>query len=479
MRSSHISHISHITPITYHTDSDVYFHCLHYLPGCVWLDSGAPRSYNARYDILSALPREQIISDGPGSTCIHFRSGESEHCLQNALACLDHRLSILRQSYTASTHDRDQNVNEDGDAIPFTGGAIGYVSYEALHQLFKLSSDKTQEPALPDVSFGLYDWALIQDHLEQVSYLYFLPDCPEEIIAQLTTRIAEEKTPSEFIELNAYSCSPLQADISAESYRANVEKVQAYIQAGDCYQVNFTQRFSGNFTGSTAAAYLHLRRALTGPFSAYMNTPSGDILSLSPERFVELDGGRIMTQPIKGTAPRGESPEDDQALAEELQASTKNRAENVMIVDLLRNDFSKICEPYSVKVPELFSLQSFTNVHHLVSRVTGRLQHGQGWRDVLLASFPGGSITGAPKKRAMEIIDELEDSKRSVYCGSIMYLSLNGRMDSSIAIRTLVQADGKIYCWGGGGIVADSDPELEYQESLHKISLLLDTLCTD
>jgi len=454
-----------IFPLSYCTDSQAYFKSLHQLPGSVWLDSGNPRNYNARYDILSALPREQI-SSLPGGCSIRHRDGRSENFASTAIVCVESRLASLRdtQSYdTTGTDDR-----------PFTGGAIGYLGYEAMHGEFGLTSKPGDGPDLPDSYFGIYDWALIQDHLRREAYLFFLADCPSEIIDQVRQQI--DSGP---VIRPSFTCGPLLPDISRDAYFDRVERAQAYIRAGDCYQVNFTQRFAGEFSGSTVAAYSRLREALPSPFSAYMDTPTGTLLSLSPERFVELNGRRVCTQPIKGTAPRGGSPAEDDALARKLQASEKNRAENVMIVDLLRNDLSKVCEPFSVEVPELFSLQTFANVHHLVSTVTGRLRDNISQFDLLNACFPGGSITGAPKRRAMEIIDELEYHKRSVYCGSVIYMSLNGRMDSSIAIRTLVQSEDRIYCWGGGGIVADSDPEQEYQESLHKIGLLLDTLHTD
>jgi para-aminobenzoate synthetase component 1 len=451
-----------IYPLSYCTDSQTWFESLHQLPGSVWLDSGNPRSYNARYDILSALPREQI-SSLPGGCDIQHRDGRNEKATASTLAYLESRLANLREAQSYDTIENDDR--------PFTGGAIGYLGYEAMHQEFGLAPKPDDRPDLPDSYFGIYDWALIQDHLKREAYLFFLPDCPNEIIDRVRQQIDSGPT-----ALPSFTCGPLLPDISRNSYLDRVERAQAYIRAGDCYQVNFTQRFAGDFSGSTAAAYLRLREALPSPFSAYMDLPVGTLLSLSPERFVELNGRRVCTQPIKGTAPRGASPAEDDALARELQASEKNRAENVMIVDLLRNDLSKVCEPFSVEVPELFSLQTFANVHHLVSTVTGTLRDSINQFDLLNACFPGGSITGAPKKRAMEVIDELEEHKRSVYCGSVIYMSLNGRMDSSIAIRTLVQSDDRIYCWGGGGIVSDSDPELEYQESLHKIGLLLETL---
>jgi Anthranilate/para-aminobenzoate synthases component I len=202
------------------------------------------------------------------------------------------------------------------------------------------------------------------------------------------------------------------------------------------------------------------------------------ILSLSPERFVRVSHHQVETRPIKGTRPRGKNSAEDAANAAELLASAKDRAENLMIVDLLRNDLGRTCRTGSVRVPQLFTLESYPNVHHLVSSVVGELADGKDALDLIGDSFPGGSITGAPKIRAMQIIDELEPTRRSLYCGSLLYLDVRGEMDSSIAIRSLLVKDGRVSCWGGGGIVADSDWQDEYQESITKVKVLLDTLQT-
>ncbi|MDA3164773.1 aminodeoxychorismate synthase component I, partial [Pseudomonas aeruginosa] len=259
-------------------------------------------------------------------------------------------------------------------------------------------------------------------------------------------------------------------------YRQAIRRIQDYIQAGDCYQVNYSQRFQAACSGSPWPAYRALREACPTPFSGYLRLADGAILSLSPERFLKLGKGKVETRPIKGTRPRGKTPEEDMALAASLLASPKDRAENLMIVDLLRNDIGRSCQPGSVRVPELFALESYPNVHHLVSSVTGELAPGKDALDLLEGSFPGGSITGAPKIRAMQIIDELEPSRRGIYCGSLFYLDVRGEMDSSIAIRTLLVRNGQVSCWGGGGIVADSHWEDEYQETLDKVRVLLETL---
>ncbi|MFC6635846.1 aminodeoxychorismate synthase component I [Microbulbifer taiwanensis] len=253
-------------------------------------------------------------------------------------------------------------------------------------------------------------------------------------------------------------------------------RILDYIAAGDIYQANFTQRFGTGYEGDLFAAYLALRGRAAGPFSAYMDLPRGKLLSLSPERFIRADGNSLQTEPIKGTAARNSDAAEDARVAKALQASAKDRAENLMIVDLLRNDFGKLCRRGSVRVPQLFQLASFANVHHLVSTITGELSEEYSFADLLGACFPGGSITGAPKRRAMQIIGELESSPRGAYCGSVGYLSSCGRADTNIAIRTFTASDGRITCAAGGGIVADSDPAAEHEECLAKVRLLLETV---
>jgi para-aminobenzoate synthetase component 1 len=267
-----------------------------------------------------------------------------------------------------------------------------------------------------------------------------------------------------------------RADLSIDAYRHGIERIQTYIQAGDCYQVNFTQRFRAGYSGDAWAAYCALREACPTPYAGFVALDDGAIASLSPERFLRLHQGHVETRPIKGTRPRGGDEHSDAEQAQALLASEKDRAENLMIVDLLRNDLGRSCRVGSVRVPELFALESYPNVHHLVSCVTGELADHHDAFDLLAGSFPGGSITGAPKIRAMQIIDELEPTRRAIYCGSLLYIDVRGEMDSSIAIRTLLIRDGQVSCWGGGGIVADSDWQAEYQESIDKVKVLLQTL---
>jgi para-aminobenzoate synthetase component 1 len=358
--------------------------------------------------------------------------------------------------------------------LPFVGGLIGYLSYDFGRRLEALPEQSVDDLDLADARFGLYAWALISDHLLGTSQLLFHPALDQAERARLCQLFA---APAAQADASFRLLQPFHADLDPATYRHAIERIQGYILAGDCYQVNFAQRFQAPCEGDPWAAYLALRRACPTPFSGFQSLADGGaILSLSPERFLKVSEGQVETRPIKGTRPRGTDATDDRAQAEALMASRKDRAENLMIVDLLRNDLGRSCRIGSVRVPELFALESYPNVHHLVSAVTGELAPGKDALDLLACSFPGGSITGAPKIRAMQIIDELEPTRRGLYCGSLLYLDVRGELDSSIAIRSLLVKDGQISCWGGGGIVADSDWQAEYQESITKVKVLLDTL---
>ena len=270
----------------------------------------------------------------------------------------------------------------------------------------------------------------------------------------------------------------IAANFTRAEYEAGVSRIREYIAAGDVYQVNLSQRFSAPFRGSPLALYRRLRARNPAPFGAYLEFAETAIASISPERFLQLDAGTRLAaaRPIKGTRPRGSTPAQDAALARELVESEKDRAENVMIVDLLRNDLGKVCRPGSVTVPALFALESHPTVHHLVSTVTGVLAGDRDAFDLLRAAFPGGSVTGAPKIRAMQIIAELERAPRGVYCGAIGYVSCTGAMDFNIPIRTIVLRDGMATFHAGAGIVWDSEPAAEYQETLAKVRTMREAL---
>jgi para-aminobenzoate synthetase component 1 len=267
-----------------------------------------------------------------------------------------------------------------------------------------------------------------------------------------------------------------RAEQGREEYLHSLGRIKDYLSAGDCYQVNLAQRFSAHFKGDPLTAWLALQEAHPAPHSCYFDAGDSQIFGVSPERFLSIRDRQVVTEPIKGSRPRGATTQEDQAFGDELLSNPKDRAENLMIVDLLRNDLGACCEPGSVNADPLFQLRRFSNVQHLVSTVTGTLRRDLSPLDALLGAFPGGSITGAPKKRAMEIIAELEPVPRGAYCGSFFWMDNKGNLDSNILIRTLQTEGNKLYCHGGGGIVFDSVPEAEYEESCFKVAKLMGAL---
>ncbi len=438
-----------LLPLAYTPDALHYAKQLAELTGFVWLDSGTHRAYGGRYEFLTALPLSVYEQAAAGA-------------------------AQLNGVPTALTAEQWQQQEIDLFApaaepeLAFCGGILGYIHYEYGCAAQGLAAPPSPEPLL---HLGVYTWVLLQDHIACRSQLYFSNRCPADTRQAVLAQLAQAAPP-----LPPFVCSAFAPATSKADYLSKIEKILAYIQAGDAYQVNLSQRFSAECSGPPLAAYAHLRAASPSPYGAFFSTPKGAILSLSPEQFIGITQGEAVTHPIKGTAKRGATEAQDAELAQALSQSIKNRAENLMIVDLLRNDFSKNCAPFSVATPELFQLKTYANVHHLVSCVRGQLKPGISPWQFFYACFPGGSITGAPKKRAMEIIAELEDQPRRIYCGCIYYWSANGRLDSSITIRTLRIDGHEIHVWGGGGIVADSLAEDEYAESLQKIALLQNTL---
>ncbi|MFJ5297803.1 aminodeoxychorismate synthase component I [Pseudomonas sp. NPDC088368] len=442
--------ICSVHPLAYHVDPTGYFSLVRHAPGAVLLDSGRPEADRGRFDILSAWPVETL-------------SPEMDESGTAFLQRLRDRLAALGEAQLP-----------ENSPLPFAGGLIGYLAYDFGRLLEPLPSLAVDDLHLPSARLGLYGWALISDHQQRTTQLVIHPSLNEEERQRLIDLFEQ---PSVNDHALFRLTRPFSADTRADQYQQAIANIHAYIEAGDCYQVNFAQRFRAPYSGDPWAAYQALRVACPTPFAGYLSLPGGHaVLSLSPERFVKVSQRQVETRPIKGTRPRGKDAAQDKAYAEELLASPKDRAENLMIVDLLRNDLGRTCRIGSVRVPELFSLESYPNVHHLVSAVTGELADDRDALDLIGGSFPGGSITGAPKIRSMQIIDELEPTRRALYCGSLLYLDVRGEMDSSIAIRSLLAQDGQIACWGGGGIVADSDWEAEYQESMTKVRVLLQTL---
>jgi len=370
---------------------------------------------------------------------------------------------------------------------PFQGGAAGYLGYDLCHFLERLPAARRDDLGLPDLCLGLYDWTLAWDHAEARCWLFStgLPAGGEarrtraaERAAWVRRRLAgppvERRRPRRPEALPGAPTWPV-ADLhgvastfARQAFLDAVARAREYVLAGDIFQVNLSQRLESAVADHPFDLYLRLRDRNAAPFAAYFDCGGAALVSASPERFLRLAGDAVETRPIKGTSARGVNPRHDAALGEALSESEKDRAENVMIVDLLRNDLSKVCRDGTVEVPELCRIERYATVHHLVSTVVGRLRDGLGPVDLLRATWPGGSITGAPKVRAMEIIAELEPTRRGPYTGSLGYLTFSGAMDTSIAIRTFVVKPGRAWFQVGAGIVADSDPEREHEETLQK-----------
>ncbi len=450
-----------LTELPYHSDSAALFEAIADLPWAVFLDSGRHHPAQSRYDILAAQPFVRLITRG-NLTEIHADGIELSR--EDPLELLKRYLEF------------DPGCGQSGDGLPFCGGAIGYFGYDLARRLETLPATAEDAEKIPDMAVGIYDWAVVADHVERRSWLVGQGRDPDTDIKWngLVRRFSEARPEKPRVPFRI--TSPVASNMTRESYGRAFRRIHEYIGNGDCYQVNLAQRFAATASGDPWLAYQALRVINPAPFSAYLSTPYAQILSASPERFLKVENGHVETRPIKGTRPRAGHPRLDAELAEELRNSGKDRAENVMIVDLLRNDLSKNCAPHSVKVPKLFDVETFATVHHLVSTVTGQLRPGRDALDLLRGCFPGGSITGAPKLRAMQIIEDLEPQRRGVYCGAIGYVGFDGNMDTSIAIRTLIYSGGIMRFWAGGGIVADSRLEDEYQETFDKAAAMLKLL---
>ena len=473
------------------------------LPYRLFLDSASAGSRFGRYSFLTADPVAVVRSRGDEMECLDLTTGSQRSSHGDALVALRQLLA--------------PHAAEPVSGLPpFQGGAAGYVGYEWGLTLERLPAPRYDDLGLPDVVIGLYDWVLAWDHESSRAWL-ISTGIPERAVdargARAALRAAAVKRwlaaptdhprtagpPDRTIAPPDRTVAPshprpfapsypvdrawwpasfhLRSSFTRAGYLAAVKRVREYIFAGDIFQANLSQRFEAVTHESAWSFYTRLRRRNAAPFAAFLDFPEVVVVSASPERFLHVSPhGHVETRPIKGTRPRGVGPEHDAALGQALAESAKDRAENLMIVDLMRNDLSRVCAPSSVHVSELFSLEHYATVHHLVSTVVGELGGGADAVDLLRAAFPGGSITGAPKLRAMEIIAELEPSRRGVYCGSIGYWSVTGELDTNIAIRTAVVQDGHVYFSAGGGIVADSDPEQEYLETLDKARAMIDVL---
>ena len=446
------------------------FNSLKRYPYAFFLDSASDYDKLGRFSFLGCDPF-LVFKSKKDSIALEWQDGKKETKKSDPFQALK---EIFKR----------YDVLTPAEGIPFTSGAVGYFAYDMKDLVENLPDSSADDLNLPDCILGFYDVVIIYDNLERSAYIASsgLPHTGSlgndrrkaERLREFKNRLSshsKDKRPV-FIPRPL----SLESNFSKASYVEIIEKAKAYIKKGDIYQVNLSQRFQTEFGMDTAELYLRLRDYSPAPFSSYLDFKDVAILSSSPERFLMKRGSYIETRPIKGTRPRGEDERSDFSLEKELLASQKDRAEHIMIVDLERNDLGRVCEYGSVKPTEFVILEKYSNVFHLVSTVSGRLKKGAGPIDCLLAAFPGGSITGAPKIRAMEIIEELENVKRSVYTGAVGYISFDGNMDTSIVIRTFLIKGKDVYFSVGGGIVADSVPEREYEETIYKARGLMQAL---
>lgn len=446
-----------------------------HLPYVLFLDSATHHSVLGRYSYLTADPFEVVKVNGPAE--------------------------IRRGMQQVKSQGRQWQTFHFDHLPPFQGGLAGLWGYGVNQALENIPSPRWNDFAVPDLCLGWYDWVIAIDHLEHQSFLIStgLPeqervlqqnraeDRAEHVLSWLESkeipimpeRVVERTCPkSPCYSLPKYE--GVFSNFTPEGFREVIQKGIEYTHAGDCFQVNLAQRLMMPFEGNPVELYQNLRNQSPAQCAGYFDMGQYILASSSPERFIQINQfGDIETRPIKGTRPRRTDPEHDQAMAQELVQSAKDRAENVMIVDLLRNDLGRVSEFGSISVPELCKLESNASVHHLVSSVRSRMRRELTPFDVLEATLPGGSVTGAPKVRAMEIIAELEPSARGAYCGCLGFISFSGCMDTNILIRTITLGDGWAQFPVGGGIVADSNAEMEYRETLDKAQGMLSALaCT-
>lgn len=452
---------SQFFPLPYQGDSALLFAAWADQPWAMFLDSGHPFSQQGRYDVLAAEPVCTLETRGAVTT-VAYADGATHASTADPFALVQQQLQRFMPLDSAS----------DKAGLPFIGGAIGYFGYDLARRLEHLPTLAAETENLPDMAVGIYSWAVVVDHQRQRSILV----CHGLDTATCQRLQAVFSRPSSHPARPFALLGDITPNLTSAEYAAAFQRIKQYLKAGDCYQVNFSQRFAAPCSGDPWAVYLALRQANAAPYSGFLHVPGVQVLSSSPERFLKVRAGQVETKPIKGTRPRKPDAQQDHLQINSLQNSSKDKAENLMIVDLLRNDLGKTCQIGSVQVPKLFAVESYATVHHLVSTVTGTLAENQQALDLLRSCFPGGSITGAPKIRAMEIIEELEPNRRGIYCGAMGYISFDGNMDSNIAIRTLVHAGGTIRFWAGGGIVNDSEWAEEYQECFDKAAALLNVL---
>ena len=458
--------------------------------GAILLDTSGSTKSHGRYNIMVWEPNATVSAKHGENAIVQLAGDDAFHTDLLPFEAVKHYLHGAVASLKI-----DEPSQPLATQLPFIVGVAGFAGYDSGRYYEKLPENAAQTYTNPDFSVGLYLSSLIEDTL--TGKVYFCSATgkttpPDFVIQSQSSADFKDNTEhNNLVTINKQNeaekvldksksrftlTSKWESNLSKDAYLASIQRIHDYLKAGDCYQVNMAQRFSASYIGDCWQAYCVLRDSNQAPFSAFIQLENSTIISISPERFISVKDGVVETKPIKGTRPRFSDKTKDAKSAESLLKASKDRAENLMIVDLLRNDLSKHCKPHSVNVPELFALESYEAVHHLVSTVVGELCDDASPLDLLASSFPGGSITGAPKIRAMEIIDELEAHRRNIYCGSIFYMGFREDMDSNICIRTLLAENNQLHCWAGGGIVLDSVANDEYNETLDKVSKILPVL---
>ncbi|CBL23651.1 aminodeoxychorismate synthase, subunit I [Blautia obeum A2-162] len=420
----------------------------------VFLDSSLVNKLG-RYSVIGAVPYLKLVKEGNN----FYINGEKETTCS---------FETYMKTYLAE--HKDKNNTE----LPIISGAIGYFSYEYGRKLMEVDSVKEDLVSIPDAVLVFYDFYIIEDRHEQRTYLIANGITREaaKLLDEMESRINGKPV---YMQKESDTEYPIevQPNFAKDEYKQAVDRMIRYIIEGDIYITNMTQQLTVKSDKVPLDVFYDLRENNPSPFGGYFDYGDFQIVCASPERFLKMQKGHVNTRPIKGTRKRGETPEEDMFMRTELENSEKDKSELLMIVDLERNDLNRVCRPGSVKVTELFSVEEYATVFHLVSDIEGDLEESKNVMDLLEAAFPGGSITGAPKYRAMEIIDELENNKRNLYTGSIGYLTLDGGCDFNIVIRTALYKDGKYYLGVGGGITAESDLEFEYEETLQKAKAVL------
>ncbi|CRK85785.1 Aminodeoxychorismate synthase component 1 [Candidatus Providencia siddallii] len=442
--------------LPYHPDIAIkYFTRIYNQPWAMLLHSGKSNYTLHKYDIIVAEPIATLLTYQTG-TIISDLKKTKVFSKKNPFTLLNNFIKKYNFNYIIDHR------------IPFNGGALGIWSYDLIRHIENIPKISKIDMSFPDMAIGIYLWALTVDHNNKIVILTSYDDANDRLKWLHTQKIPHKNK----FKLN----TTWKSNMSKKQYKQKINKIHEYLLNGDCYQINLAQRFKAEYCGDEWNVFLKLVKINIAPFSSYICIPENTIISFSPERFILLQNNKIQTQPIKGTLPRLKNIQKDINQIKKLSKSIKNRTENLMIVDLLRNDIGRTAIPGTIKIPELFKVETFPAVHHLVSTITANLSNKYNAINLLESCFPGGSITGVPKIRAIEIIEELEPHRRHGYCGAIGYIDFNGNMDTNIAIRTLITYKKQIFCWSGGGIIADSIANKEYQETLNKIRLILPLL---